>query len=231
MRIINIAIAVFIILLGGLSCTFNLEDNTQLIMTRIDTEGSTTSPWPTFKFAFNRSVVDSVSFISIIPDNGVGFNSKFNESNDTLTVKVTGVLDGKRLYSVVLNRDITASNGSVLKSGDVDFPFMTYPKEKLPNSTFSNSDTLLPLIFGVAAPINDSDYFYIADTSVSEVFLINHFGSCGFEVVTALDSVVQLKSDIYDTLYYKFDLIPAKGLYLRVFSVVDNGARYEIGYR
>lgn len=220
---------ILIISISFLSCVFNTEDNSLLIMKRVDNETDTVSLWPQFIFEFSVPLKDSIVTITITPDPGPSYNVYLNNKRDTLTVTITGKLKGVTRYILTLKQAITAENGNKLYPEDAVFEFITLPSEKEPNNKKENADTLLTVCFGAVKPANDTDCFFIYNTTATGVYLKSHDKKSGFIIIDNSDTVLALDDEFDDVKTIDITDFNTAPLFVNIFSLFDNDARYELG--
>lgn len=220
---------IIFLLISFLSCVFNTEDNSPLIMTRVDNETDTVSLWPHLIFEFSVPLKDSVVNITITPDPGPVYSVYLNDKRDTLTFSVTGTLEGATHYILTLEQPITAKNGNKLHPEDAVFNIVTLPGEKEPNNKKENADTLLILCFGAAKPANDTDCFYIFNTAATGLYLKSHDKKSGFVIKDNSDNVITLDDGFEKTKTFDISNYNTAPIFVYVFSLFDSDARYELG--
>ena len=221
---------IIFLLVPLLSCIFNPYDNKPLLMTRVDSESDTVSIWPALIFEFSVPLKDSVVSIKITPDPGPVYSSYLNDARDTLTFSVTGILSGNTHYILSLTQTITAKNGNKLYPEDAIFDILTLPGEKEPNNKKSNADTLLTLCYGVGTPANDTDCFYIYDTTATSLYLKNHDKKSGFFVRDISDSILIIDDSFEDLKIFNIPGNISMPVFVYIFSLkFNNDAHYELG--
>lgn len=213
------------------ACTFDQDDTTALEIERIDLLGDTISPWGTLIFSFNVPVLDSNGVFSLMPDPGSGYSFKFNNTMDTAYLDITGSLLGRTLYTVGLNKDLEAENGSVILKDDLQFTFYTFPLEDEPNNNSETADTLNGIIYGVTEIKNDEDFFVIIDSSVNNVILINSKKKNGYQILNSSNDILFANDALGDTLIEDISSNNEWPLFIKVFSLVDKDTRYQLEVR
>ena len=220
---------IIFLLVPLLSCIFNPDDNKPLLMTRVDSESDTVSLWPRLIFEFSVPLKDSVVSIKITPDPGPVYSSYLNNARDTLTFSVTGILGGNTHYILTPEQAITAKNGNKLYPEDAIFDILTLPSEKEPNNKKSNADTLLTLCYGVVTPANDTDCFYMYNTTVTSLYLKSHDKKSGFFIKDLSDSVIIIDDGFEDIKTFDISDYNTAPIFVYVFSLFDSDTRYELG--
>lgn len=213
------------------SCTFEQEDDTPLVVERVDLLGDTIAPWGILIFNFNIPISDTNAVFSLFPDPGPIYSCRLNSFNDTLYMDITGILSGNVLYSVKSDDDISAENGTVLLKDDIQFSFYTGYLENEPNNSLETADTLQETIYGAIEAKNDDDYFIITDSSLSEIKLINNKKKCGFYMLDKDGTTLSVKEELGDTLSEVFSSNSVWPLYIKVFSLIDSDSRYQLEVR
>ncbi len=211
-------------------CTFDIDNNDPLIMTRFGTVSDTVTIWPRLDFAFSVPVKDSIVNITILPDPGPVYNTHLYETKDTLVVSVTGALKGNTSYRITLEHVITAENGNKLYPDDAVFDFVTLHKELEPND-FTNADTLSTICLGILSPAHDTDYFYINSTTATLLYLKNHLKKAAYVIKDTLHNVVASDGSFDDIKSFTLtDSLP-NPLFVGISSLFGEGTRYEVGLR
>ena len=217
-------------LLSYVVCVFDTEDNSPLIMSRVDNETDTVSLWPQLIFEFSVPLKDSIVNIDITPDPGPVYSAYLNDKKDTLIFSVTGSLEGATLYVLTLEQPLTAKNGNILYPEDAVFNIVTLPGEKEPNNKKENADTLLSVCLGAAKPANDTDCFYIFNPTATNVYLKNHDKKSGFVIKDNADNIITINnSSVNDIKVFDISSYNSAPLFVFVFSLFDSDARYELG--
>ena len=229
MRRYKILNCIIFLLVPLLSCIFNPDDHKPLIMTRVDSGSDTVSIWPTLIFEFSVPLKDSVVSIKITPDPGPVYSSYLNNARDTLTFSVTGTLGGNTHYILTLEQTLTAKNGNKLYPEDAIFDIITLPREREPNNTKSNADTLLTLCYGDITPASDTDCFYIFNTAITSLYLQNHDSKSGLFIKDFYDNVLIIDDGFEDIKTFDIPSNISMPVFVYVFSLFNNDARYELG--
>lgn len=212
-----------------LFCTFNTGNNASLIMKQVGEATDTVSIWPQLIFVFSVPLKDNSVNLKITPDPGPVYSNYLSETKDTLTISVTGMLEGNTRYIITLEDVITAENGSKLYPDDAVFDIITLPKEREPNNSFNNTDTLLSVCFGTVSPASDTDYFYINNTIASTMYLKNHDKKSGFFIVNTSGSIIAIDDSFDEIKTFSISDSILLPLFVGVFSLFGNDTRYEIG--
>lgn len=212
-----------------LLCTFNIDNKDPLIMTRVGDFTDTVSIWPKLTFMFSIPLKDSSVNILIIPDPGPVYDNYLNKTKDTLEINVTGTLEGSTQYKITLKDVLTAENGSKLYPDNALFEIITRPKEKEPNSGIEAADTLSVICFGMISPANDTDYFYIYNTTATGLYLKNHEGKSGFVIKDTSGGEIAADGSLEDIKTFMLSDIITMPIFIGIFSLVGNNARYELG--
>ena len=222
-------IILFPILITFFSCTFNIVENEPLTMTCINHESDTVSLWPQLIFAFSKRIKDSVVLLDITPDPGSHYSTFLNEFKDTLYFEVTGILNGNTAYNITLKNRITGENGKLLYPEEVSFTMITHSKEHEPNNSVSIADTLFDICYGAISLVNDTDYYYISYQNSSNLYLKCHDRLTGFKVYGPSYILVNEQAGTEEIKEYFISNAITIPLYVCVFSLSDNNARYELG--
>lgn len=214
-----------------LFCTFEQDDNTPLTIERVDLMGDTIVPWGTLIFVFSVPLEDGVATLKITPNPGAVYNCLLSDSKDTLYLNISGFLEANTSFSISLENDFTAENGSVLLAEDVDFTVFTGNMENEPNNSIETSDSLNGRIFGIAENKSDEDFFILADTLISEISLINHKKKNGFQILDINGTIMLTNENLDDTLNEIISLINIWPKFIKVYPLVDSDSRYELEVR
>lgn len=220
---------ILFLLLSFFSCVFNTEDNSPLIMTRVDIETDTVSLWPQLIFEFSVPLKDSIVNIIVTPDPGPVYSVYLNDKRDTLTFSVTGTLEGTTRYVLTLQQPLTAKNGNKLYPEDAVFEFVTLPGEREPNNKKENADTVLTLCFGAAKPANDTDCYYIFNTAATGVYLKSLDKKSGFLIKDISDNILTLDDGFEEIKTFDISEYNMAPIFVHVFSIFGNDARYKLG--
>ena len=220
---------ILFLLISFMACVFNTDDNRPLTMTRVDNETDTVSLWPQLIFEFSVPLKDSVVHIDITPDPGPVYSVYLNDKRDTLIFSVTGTLEGATHYVLTLEQPITAKNGNKLYPEDAVFNIVTLPGEKEPNNKKENADTLLTVCFGAAKPANDTDCFYIFNTTATGVYLKSRDKKSGFVIKDNADNIITLDNGPEDIKVFDISDYNTAPIFVYIFSLFDSDARYELG--
>jgi hypothetical protein len=196
-------------------------------MKRIDNTADTVSIWPQLSFFFSAPLRDSSVRVTFTPSTAAEYNAFLNAGRDTLTIQVTGALDGHTCYLMAPDTILTAENGNKLYPGDAEFLFCTYQREQEPN-TFYTADTLFSKCFGTIAPVHDTDY-YILPSRTTTINLTSYTNKAGLVV---RDSVGQLL--LVDNSYEVNKTIAVSPAFffplkVGVYSLFGNDTRYMVG--
>jgi len=211
-------------------CTFDIDNNDPLIMTRFGTVSDTVSIWPRLDFAFSVPLEDSIVNIKITPDPGPVYNTHLFETKDTLVVTVTGSLEGNTSYRITLERFITAENGNELYPDDAVFDVVTLPKEREPNN-FANADTLSTVCLGSLSPAHDTDCFYINSTTATLLYLRNHLKKAAYVIKDTLHNVIASDESFDDIKSFAISDSLPNPLIVSISSLFGEGTRYEVGLK
>ena len=220
---------IIFLLISFAACVFNTDDNRLLTMTRVDNETDTVSLWPQLIFEFSVPLKDSVVNIDITPDPGSVYSVFLNVKKDSLTVAITGTLKGATSYTLTPAQTITAKNGNKLYPEDAVFNFMTLPGEKEPNNNKENADTLLTICLGAAKPANDTDCFYIFNTTVTGVYLKSRDKKSGFLIKDNFDNVITVDDGFAEMKTFDISDYNTAPIFVYIFSLFYSDARYELG--
>jgi hypothetical protein len=197
-------------------------------MKRIDSLGDTTSTFPTLRFAFSEPVEDEEVSMYLNPDVD-GYHTELNAGRDTLCLIVTGMLDGATTYTASLGQTVQSANGTILTAGSITFSFFTCQAEQEPNDAKDTTRIFYNPVCGRIYPTNnDTDYYYMADTSAISLYLRSNDPAVlglGFTNTLGIDTILTGKEQ------EKYLLIPG-GIslpgYIRIFSLSSTG-KYELG--
>ncbi len=211
-----------------LYCTFDEVSNQPLTMNRIDESGDTVLVWPSLTFVFSVPVQDSSVALKMIPYPGTVYNSNLNETKDTLILIVSGSLIGNTKYLITLENQITATNGSVLYPEDVSVEITTLSKEHEPNNNLVNIDTLNAVCCGTISPTNDTDYFYMNNSTATSFYQKCHTSNSGYFITDSSGKTIVLDDGFDEIKTFTITDTVTMPLFVGIFSVYDNDARYEI---
>lgn len=228
--VLNRLLLVFVLSMA-LSCTFEQTDDTALEAERIDTWGDTIPPWGSLTIAFTTPLQDSSINYLISPNPGTIYNSNLNITKDTVIISVTGILSGFTEFTITPEKDLVAENGSILSMETASFSVITFPTENEPNDTSKLADTLQDLKYGILSNKLDADYYIIPDSSINEVYLVNHLKKCGMHIYNQNDSLIFSNESLSDTLKEVFSSITSWPLFIKVFSLIDSDSRYHLEAR
>lgn len=225
-KLLFLAISVPVVVI---QCTFETDFEQPLVMECISEKIDTVLPWPQLIFVFSSPLKDSTIELSLLPDPGPVFYNYLTQSKDTLHFLVTGTLSGQRDYSLSLKTSIVAENGSILYPEDALFSFTTWPSELEPNNRIELCDTLVNICYGIITPVNDSDYYFFYDTTATNLYLKCHSRISGIIVLNAQGQEVFSQHDINDLKQFPLNDNLSMPLYIKIFSLLDTDARYELG--
>lgn len=212
-----------------LFCTFDDVPKEPLTMIRVDESGDTVSIWPSFTFAYSVALQDSIISLKMDPYPGTVFSSYLNSIGDTVNLVVTGSLQGNTTYWISLEDTITAINGSVLYPEEISFEITTFSKEIEPNNNLINVDTLVTVCFGTISPVNDTDYYYVNNLVATTFYQKCHKNKSGFFITEGTGKLIVVDDNFDELKKFTITDTITMPLFIGIFSVYDNDARYEIG--
>jgi len=155
-------------------CVLVVGGDPVLSMSRADREGDTVSVFPTLVIAFSIPLRDSAVSFTFTPPAAGDYSQSLNAARDTLTIRVSGMLDGNARYALRPSRALTAENGMSLDPGEDSIVFFTYPRESGQNGTAPSADTLRRVVFGELSMPGDTDFYVPAD-SLSRTFCLTSY--------------------------------------------------------
>jgi hypothetical protein len=155
-----------------LLCTFGPDTEGPLTMRRVDGQGDTLSVFPTLRFSFSQPVANENVSLYLEPEGG-RYYSVLNETKDTLELVVSGLLEGNTRYAVGPAQTVTATTGSSIGAGGVEFFFVTRAREREPNDVRDTSARFVDPIYGDIYTPQDTDYFCVT-VPVSGFHLVSH---------------------------------------------------------
>ncbi len=230
-RIQFFKVLIFIIALQAifLFCTFNIDNKEPLTMRRVGNISDTVSIWPRLTFIFSVPIKDNHVDILIIPDPGPVYSQYLNETKDTLTISVTGMLQGNTRYVITPDYIITAENGNKLYPDNALFEIITLPAEIEPNNNYKDANILFSLCYGTICPANDTDYFYITNLTAESLYIKSIESKSGFFLCDTLGFLIAENKNQEEIKVIDIPNGIIAPLYAGVYSLIDNGARYELG--
>lgn len=214
-----------------ISCEFYIPVDEELTMSRIDSANDTITLWPELVFMFSVPLKDSSVSLVFEPDPGPSFYQRLNKTRDTLQIHVTGVLEGNTRYTLTLAREIVGQNGSTLSPEEVQYRVYTRKKEKEPNNSIALATIVETCCYGVVVPKNDTDYYWLENPQAKGFYLKNHRSKSGYVLVNSSGELIGSDTGLEEVKSFLFSDSIAQPLYVGVVALVDNDARYEIGYR
>ncbi len=156
---------------GATGCVSYAPEPEQVFrMIRADSLGDTVSVFPVLKVAFTRTPADesvSITFSPLFVD----YAARLSESRDTLTIRVTGLLDGETRYVLRPAGELRAGDGSVPGPDTDSLVIHTYPAEQEPNDTRKTADPFQSPMYGRIKPANDTDFFFLEAPTGGNVIL------------------------------------------------------------
>jgi hypothetical protein len=203
---------------------FNSANDEPLTMRCVTSLGDTISVFPRLQYVFSSPLADSSVAVAFSPSVSARYNAYLNPIRDTLTVLVTGALEGNTRYALRLAGSVMGVNGSRFNPSDDSTVFFTYPFETEPNDTRAGADTFSSTIFGTISEVTDIDVFADMASQSQAVCLQSIDCQDSFYVVDAASRLVSLSWQMkqIDTLRLPDDI--ARPLYVFVCSRSNKGS-------
>jgi hypothetical protein len=197
-------------------------------MERADGLGDTVATFATLRFSFS-SPVENEDIVMYLEPEGVRYYTELNDGSDTLSLIVSGMLDGATRYSVTPAQEIRAAGASPIRPHSVRFEFMTHARENEPNDCIAIADVFTNPVCGEVSAAGDTDCFLLPAPAAGSIYLRTHDAGAalGLGIVDSAGNDTAVTGDI-----------PVKSLAVppsftfpvgaRVFSTLGTG-RYELG--
>jgi len=229
LQIYKTYIGIYLLLFAA--CTFDTDNDDPLIITRIGNLDDTVSIWPQLTFLFSVPLEDNIVNIQIIPNPGPVYNTHLSDTKDTVTISVTGALEGNTSYTITPKNVLTAENGNQLYPSDAVFNITTYPREYEPNNSSNNADTLSTVCFGILSPAHDTDYFFINDITAKTLYLMSHNNKAGYIIKDSTENTIASDDGLEVSKTLTIGDSISLPIVAGIFSLFGTDTRYEIGIR
>jgi hypothetical protein len=207
-------------------CTFNADSNRPLTLERIDTLGDTVSAFPTLRFAFSEPIIEGEVSIGFEPD-CMDYHTEVNNTKDSFSIVVTGILAGRTSYCVFLSTALTSASGAAFSPGRTSFTFHTYAAEVEPDDAEDSTNLFYNPICGTIERVNDTDVYFLPNIAAQTLRLSSYDGGVfGLRLSAGSDMDTSLTGDEPEKSLFISGSSVTSG-FLRVYSIKSTG-HYEL---
>jgi hypothetical protein len=225
-KALSAAIAGVAALAAG-TCIFNSEKPPEpLLLQRVDSSSDTISVFPRLVFSLSSRLTDDTVSLEFSPP-FYDFYAFVNQSRDTLTLVVTGELQGDSRYVLRPSVALVSVIDEEYEPGRDSMVLFTVGKEKEPNNTPADADAFISRICGTISQMSDTDWYRMEEIPGRTLRLRSLDSRLGMALRGPIDGPSVAVTTISGTMAIPDTLEPP--LFVSVYTYVrDAGSRYEL---
>ena len=213
----------------GFSCVISTQQPAgSLTMQRADALSDTVSTYPRFLLAFSQPLSNASVELVFNPPVPDVYAAYLNASRDTLTIDVTGMLEGATRYEIRSSHPLIAETGAALSEAGSMMTFDTYPRESGQNASQATADTLVTRMCGMLSLGSDTDWYCAKEIPRGYIAISCRGSTCGISITdSAGTTIASGQTSRHDVLSVPDSLVPP--FFIRIYErFITGSARYTI---